>query len=304
MREPGSHGLCLTISARPIKIRHEAGDRCDSQLGVARRQMNDSFQNFELDYDTPVDPALQKQLETVDANIRAQYGMTSEQTAVGLLDGRTSRLAMLRADCEYYAASVAKIGVLLAYFQMRPGATIDSTTRHELGLMIKASSNELAAKFSRQVGLKQIQQVLESYYFYDAQRGGGLWVGKHYGDDSERFGSPAGDHSHGATVRQLLRFYLLLERGRLISPAASATMRDIFASPQIPHDGIKFVKALAGREVTLLRKWGSWEDWLHDSAIVTGPGRHYILAALTHHPRGDDYLVALAGAVDDLMTPA
>jgi len=266
--------------------------------------MKESFQNFRLDYDTPVDAALQNQLETVDANIRAQFGMTSDQTAAGLIDMRTSRLGMLRPDSEYYAASVAKIGILLAYFQLRSAesASIDPTTQHELGLMIKASSNELAAKFSRQLGLKQIQQVLESYSFYNTQRGGGLWMGKHYGDNSERFGSPAGDNSHGATVRQLLRFYLLLEQGRLVSSAASASMRDIFASPEIPHDDIKFVKALAGREVTLLRKWGSWEDWLHDTAIVTGPGRHYILVALTHHPRGDDYLVALAEAVDDLMT--
>jgi hypothetical protein len=53
--------------------------------------------------------------------------------------------------------------------------------------------------------------------------------------------------------------------------------------------------------VQLLRKWGSWEDWLHDSAIITGPGRHYILVALTHHPKGDDYQVDLARAVDDVI---
>jgi beta-lactamase class A len=268
--------------------------------------MKESFQDFELDYETPVNPALQNRLETADANIRAQLGMASNQTAVGLIDACTSRLAMIRPDSEFYAASVAKIAILLAYFQLRPAnaANIDSTTRHELGLMIKASSNELAAKFSRQLGLKQIQQVLESHQFYDAQRGGGLWMGKHYGDNSERFGSPAGDNSHGATVRQLLRFYLLLEQGRLVSSEASAQMRDIFASPPIPHDDIKFVKALSGKDVTLLRKWGSWEDWLHDTAIVTGPGRHYILVALTHHPRGDEYLVALAETVDDSMTCA
>jgi len=169
-------------------------------------------------------------------------------------------------------------------------------------MMIKVSSNEMAAKFSRLLGLREIQQVLDACHFYDSRRGGGIWVGKHYGESGERFGSPVADNSHGATVRQLLRFYLLLEQGRLVSPEASAKIRDIFASPEIPHDDIKFVKALAGRDVALLRKWGSWEDWLHDTAIITGPGRHYILVALTHHPRGDDYLVALAGAVDDLMT--
>src|SRR6185437_11974633 len=179
--------------------------------------------------------------------------------------------------------------------------TLDSVTQHELGLMTKVSSNEMAAKFSRLLGLKQIQQVLDSYHLYDSQRGGGLWVGKHYGETGERIGSPVGDNSHAATVRQLLRFYLLLEQNRFVSPEASAKMREIFASPEIPHDDIKFVKALNGRGVSLLRKWGSWEEWLHDTAIITGPERHYILAALTHHSRGDDYLVALAEAVDDLM---
>lgn len=96
----------------------------------------------------------------------------------------------------------------------------------------------------------------------------------------------------------------MLEQGKLVSPAASKTMREIFESPDIPHDHIKFVKGLSGRNVQIIRKWGSWEDWLHDSAVVTGSGRHYILVALTKHPKGDDYLVELASAVDDLMIGA
>jgi beta-lactamase class A len=53
--------------------------------------------------------------------------------------------------------------------------------------------------------------------------------------------------------------------------------------------------------VQVLRKWGSWENWLHDTAIITGPDRKYILVALINHPRGDEYLEDLAVAVDDLM---
>lgn len=265
--------------------------------------MNPTLQNYTLDYDTPVDPALQAQLEKIDATLRARYQMTPEQTAVGLLDLRRLRLAMIHPDHEDYAASVAKIGILLAYFQLRPAAAtnLDAATRHELGLMIKASSNEMASKFSHELGLKQIQQVLNEYHFYDASRGGGIWVGKHYGRDTERIGSPVGDNSHAATVRQLLRFYLLLEQGKLVSPAASQTMREIFQSPDIPPDDIKFVHALAGRDLQIIRKWGSWEDWLHDTAVITGPGREYVLVALTRHPRGDEYLCDLAVAVDDLM---
>ncbi|MBU6402524.1 MAG: serine hydrolase, partial [Verrucomicrobia bacterium] len=256
-----------------------------------------------LDYDTPVDSVLQAGLVRIDATLRARYGLAPEQASVGLLDLRTGRLATLHPDLEFYAASVPKIAILLAYFQLHPGAAthLDTATRHELGLMIKASSNELATKYARQMGLKPIQQVLDSYHLYEAARGGGLWMGKYYGQGGDRFGDPVADHSHAATVRQLLRFYLLLEQGRLVSPAASKTMLEIFASPDIPPENIKFVRGLAGRPVQILSKSGSWEDWLHDTAIITGPGRRYILVGLTHHPKGDDYLADLAAAADDLM---
>lgn len=126
-------------------------------------------------------------------------------------------------------------------------------------------------------------------------------MGKHYGVSGERYGSPVGDNSHAATVRQLLRFYLLLEQGRLLSAEASQVMREIFESPEISHDEIKFVKALVKEKVQIIRKWGSWEDWLHDSAVVKGDGRHYIIVGLTHHPRGDEYLEEVAKEVHGLM---
>ena len=263
-----------------------------------------SPQPFTLDYDSPVDAALQQRLEDIDASLRAKHGMTTEHAAVGVLDLRRPRVAMIHPDRIEYAASVPKIGILLAYFHLHPeaAAALDDTARHELGLMVKASSNEMAAKYSRAMGLGEIQQVLNGYGFYDPARGGGLWVGKHYGPNSERIGDPVADHSHAATVRQLLRFYQLMDSGRLVSPAASQTMRELFLSPAIPHDDHKFVRALAGRDVTLLRKWGSWQEYLHDTALIEGPGRKYVLVGLTHHANGDAYLEDLARAVDDVMS--
>src|SRR5205814_2515380 len=129
------------------------------------------------------DPALQSKVERIDADLRTKYAMQSEQTAVGVLDLVNLRLAMIRPDAIEYAASVPKIGILLAYFQLHPQAAtnLDPQTRHELGLMAKASDNEMASKFSRAMGLKQIQSVLNNYHFYDKDRGGGIWFGKHYG---------------------------------------------------------------------------------------------------------------------------
>jgi beta-lactamase class A len=266
-------------------------------------QMNNRLRNFTLDYGTPVDAELQRKIESIDGQLRARYGMTTAQSAVGVLDLNRLRLAMIHSDRIEYAASVAKIGILLAWFHRHPevGDDVEANTRHELGLMIKASSNEMATKFSREMGLAAIQEAINSYGLYDQGHGGGIWMGKHYGKSDERIGDPVGGHSHAATVRQLLHFYLLLEQGKLVSPAASKAMRDIFVSPEIPHDQIKFVKALGGRNVEILRKWGSWQNWLHDTAIVTGPGRHYILVALTNHPKGDEYLVDFARAIDALM---
>jgi beta-lactamase class A len=245
-----------------------------------------------------VDHALQQQIEQIDARLREKYAIPADQTDVGLLDLRDPhRVAMIHPDHEEYAASVAKVGILYAWFAL--GHDVDATTQHELGLMIKASSNEMAAKYSRIMGLSAIQQTLNAAGFYDAAKGGGIWVGKHYGAGGERIGSPVANNSHAVTVRQLLRFYELLDRDELVSPAAP--MKEIFRSPDIPHDDHKFVKGLHGRDVTILRKWGSWEDWLHDSAIIEGPGRKYILVGLTHHPKGDAYLEELASEVDDLM---
>lgn len=269
------------------------------------KQHSLTLDRYVLDYESPTDPELQREIEKIDARIREPLGMTTEHTAVGLLDFRRLRLAMIHPDRIEYAASVAKIGILLAYFQLRPEATqnLDPQVRHELGLMAKASSNEMAAKYSRELGLKKIQEVLDSYEFYDINRGGGLWVGRHYGHADERYGDPLANHSHAVTVRQVLRFYLLLEQGKLVSPQASRIMEEIFDSPDIPHDQIKFVQGIGDRPgIRILRKWGSWENWLHDSAIVTGPSRHYILVGVTNHPRGDEYLVALSQAVDDLLS--
>ncbi len=257
---------------------------------------------YTLDFTTPEDAALQARLVALDARLRASLGIAENLVAAGVLDLRTLRLALVRPDAVDYAASVPKIGILLAWFAAHPLADLDGATRHELGLMIKQSSNEIAAKHSQALGLRRIQAVLDAQGFYDGAHGGGLWVGKHYGKGTERHGDPVGGHSHAATVRQLLRFYLLLEQGKLVSPEASRAMREIFASPEIPHRDDRFVKGLAGRGLEIRRKAGWWETWSHDTAVVTGPGRHYIVVAMTHHERGTDYLEQLAAAVDDLVT--
>src|SRR5216684_2765144 len=118
---------------------------------------------FQLDYHTSVDPTLQRQLEQIDASLRTNYSIAATQTAVGVLDLTRGRLAMIHPDEMEYAASVAKLGILLAYFELNPDVAgqLDPATRHDLGLMAKTSSNEMASKFSHGLGLRQIQGVLD-----------------------------------------------------------------------------------------------------------------------------------------------
>src|SRR5215471_14970444 len=91
-----------------------------------------AFQNYKLEYDTAVDPKLQTRLEEIDAELRAKFEMSTEQTAVGVLDLNTLRLALIHPDRGDYAASVPKVGILLAYFQLHPAAAtnLDAQTRH------------------------------------------------------------------------------------------------------------------------------------------------------------------------------
>jgi beta-lactamase class A len=256
------------------------------------------------DLPASVDPGLQAAVEAIDSRLRAELGFGDAPSAAGVLDLRTGRLALVQPDRIFYGASLPKVAILLGWYARHPDpAATDAATRHELGLVIKQSSNELAAKYSQLLGLGFIRAELDRHRLYDPARGGGLWLGKHYGLDGERVTDPVGGHSHAANARQLLRFYLLLEGDRLVSPAASAAMRADFASPDIPHKDDRFVAGLAGRGLELRRKAGWWEDWHHDSAAVTGPGRHYLIVALTRHARGEDYLRRFAAAVDDVLAP-
>lgn len=136
-----------------------------------------------LDYDTRTDAGLQRELEAIDARLRGTLGMTEAEAACGVLDLRGRRVAMIHPDRIEYAASVPKVGILLAWFALHPDwqTRLDHATRHQLGLMAKVSDNETASRFSREMGLREIQKVLDAHGFYDAGRGGGIWVGKHYG---------------------------------------------------------------------------------------------------------------------------
>ena len=60
-----------------------------------------------------------------------------------------------------------------------------------------------------------------------AGRSGGLWVGKAYGKNSYWRRDPIGQQTHGATARQAARFFVLMQRGQLLSRQSSLAMKEI-----------------------------------------------------------------------------
>lgn len=263
------------------------------------------LQGYRITPDAPVDERLQADLERINREIGEKYNISADLRAFGVLDLNDQRLAMIRPDEMFYAASVPKICILLGYFETHPEAATElpDDVRRELGAMIKRSDNELAAKYGELVGIEKIQEILQSkkYRFYEEEHGGGLWYGKHYGKGSPRIGDPIHDHSHGATVRQVLRFYLKMEQGRLVNAKASTVMREIFAAPELEHLDAKFVAGLKGRDVSIIRKSGTWETWLLDSARVEHGDRVYLIVGMVNHENGDKYLTDMAAAVDTLL---
>ncbi len=265
----------------------------------------DDLATVRLDAAARPDPELQSALEGIDRTLGEELGIPADDRRAGLVDLTDGRFAMVRGDDMMYGSIVPKIGVLLGWFEMHPesASSLDPAARRDLELMIKRSDDELAAKYGRIVGIDRLQEVYrdERYRLYDAELGGGLWSGQHYGLDEPRAGDPLRGLSHAATVRQLLRFYLMLEQGRLGGEVASARMKEILAAPRLDfhHDG--FVAGLRGRNVGILRTNGRRDDCHLDAARIEHGDRAYALAGLVHHARGLEYLERLAAEVDVIL---
>lgn len=280
--------------------------------GEGRRRFihGQHLQAMRLDPEEPVSDGLQSLLEATDTRVRGGLQIRPEQRAFGVVDMSALSSAMLEPDRMFYGASVPSVAILLAYFAQDPDRVADlpPTTQRELERMIKRSDPELAGKYSQIVGLDFIQRTLQSdrYALYDKSVGGGLWCGEHVGVDEPRRPDPLLGLSHAVTVRQCLRYFLLMEQGRLVNRRVSEKIREIFAASELDFSNDHIVRGLNGRSVTLIRKSGVWEDWHLDTALVTLPDRKLILAGAVRHDQGGEYLARMAqGLVDHwLPTPS
>lgn len=202
---------------------------------------------------------------------------------IDLSDGTVIRYAGIDDDHMRYAASLPKIAIMLAVFDQIDKGRLAYTPelRRKMERMIRRSSNREASELIKLVGFEAIARTLQDprYQLYGESRNGGLWVGKDYGGDLGRWKrDPMHAISHGATARQAARFFVMLDRQMLVSPWASAEMKDIFSRPEIKH---KFVLGLSSKPRTrMFRKSGTWREWHSDAALVERDGKKYVAVAL------------------------
>lgn len=255
----------------------------------------------------PRDSALQAGLARILQERQFRGLVQRQQLSVALVDlsdPDRMRYAAVDDDHMRYAASLPKIAIMLGVFDQidRGHLTYTPELREQLEAMIRRSDNPTSTELIRLVGFENIAQTLQDprYELYDPARQGGLWVGKDYGGDLGYWQRDSLHNiSHGATARQVARFMVMLDRGDLVSPWASAEMKAIMGHPEIHH---KFVLGLDARPRSrIFRKSGTWKNWHADAAIVERDGRKYVAVALLESASAKGVLSQLIVRLDDLI---
>jgi beta-lactamase class A len=252
-----------------------------------------------------VDPSLQRELEQLIRKKGMQRAIDQERLAIALVDisdPKEPRLAAVNGDVMKYAASLPKIGILLAAFvQIEQGRLeLDEKLEADMISMIRYSSNAAATRVLDVVGRKELLKILQSprFMLYDRRYDGGLWVGKAYAKGGAYRRDPLNNISHGVTAIQGARFYYLLDTNRLVSPELTAKMKTILSEPGIAH---KFVKGLKRRPgLKLYRKSGTWKQFHADSVLVEYGPHKTIIVGLAEDPKGGQWLEELAAPLHDL----
>lgn len=252
------------------------------------------------------DPQLQQALEGAVRELGLQSGLAQHRLSMALVDVTDShapRLAMLNGDDMMYAASMPKVGILVgALAEAESGRfPLDDQRLQAMNRMIRQSSNEDASRVLNWVGGERLLEWLQSDRFrlYDAQGGGGLWVGKGYGPEPAFRRDPVANLSHGATAFQVARLYTMLAAGTLFSPRFNALMMDILGNPGIHHKFVKALQDIPG--VRIFRKSGTWKNHHADSALVEHDGRRFVMVAIAEDAAGGEWLVRLGAKMHQIV---
>jgi beta-lactamase class A len=290
MRRPGAPALLLAFALIGLAVTSaRAAAACEGPLALREH-----------------DAALQARLERALRAARLGDVLDRRQLSVSLADLTHSgaiAYAGIHDDHMVYAASLPKIAILVTLFDRLDRGELPwhETWRWKLQQMINVSSNPEATWAAEQVGLAAIGELMTDprYCFYEPGVGG-LWAGRAFAQGGPTRREPLKGLSHASSSRQAARFYVLLDRGQLVSPYWSRYMRELMSPPGYHH---KFVAALEGRRGVrfLARKSGTWQAFHSDSALIQHGHARYVLAALAEHPEGEWLLRTVAQVADDVV---
>lgn len=223
---------------------------------------------------------------------------------VDLTQADNPAVAGVNEDRMLYGASLPKIGILLGFVDAVDQGRVAWTwqTPYRLERMMTVSSNRYASWAFDRAGMQGIADTLRhsAYCLYQAPHGG-LWLGRGFRRRQKVRRDPLFNITHGATARQVGRFYLMLDRGQLVSPYWSARMVSLSGPPGLAH---KFVGAIGDRPGVrfVARKSGSWRSFHADSALIQHHHHRYILVGLADTWTGGTAMAELARLADDLIT--
>lgn len=250
------------------------------------------------------DPRLQSAVEAMLASLDLSSLAASRRLSLSLLDltePECERYAGINDRQTMYAASLPKIGVMLGAFEaierglLRPTPALNSA----LERTIRLSSNDDASRLIQGIGFDLIARAIQRYGLYDPAREGGLWVGKAYGPSGYRKhvefwrAEPISGQWHAANSLQVARFFWLLDRGELVSPAHSASMKRILSHPATNEYFVEGLRAVGVPPGSIFRKYGAYGDTHCDAALVEHDGKRYVAVAFLTGARGSDVLPKL-----------
>ncbi|MCO6429914.1 MAG: serine hydrolase [Deltaproteobacteria bacterium] len=253
------------------------------------------------------DQGLQHGLNQVAKRLKLERAISEKRFGAALVDItdlNAPKFAGINAEVMMYAASLPKVGILLGLFRkvQEDQLALDYRTATLAKAMVQDSSNRAASELFYMVGPAYLESLFTSpqYRLYDVSAGGGLWVGKEYGQGEAWKRDPILHLSHAASALKVAQLYYMLESGQLLSPGFTQAMKSILGETSLEH---KFYRGLMRNcpSAKVFRKSGSWRQFHSDSAIVEHDGKRYIAVALTNDANGSRLLEDLIVEMDTLI---
>ena len=208
---------------------------------------------------------------------------------VRLADGRT---AGVRADEPIDGASVIKLPVMAALYHAWETGRLRRTEADErrCRAMITRSRNGVTNELLRTLTMEEINSWLTLQGYSTTRLRAYILQPEPYGPNT-------------VTAAEMTRMLEQIERGELVSPTASAEMRDMLLSQ---HWRTRIPAGLPPG-VTVGNKTGTMNDLLHDVAFVEAPGGlRYTIAVLIEREHSgkvkSDAIAALSRRVYEYLT--